>query len=145
MISLILSILGGIFAVVGMSIAMIALWINKINRKIIEDCTACTVGRFDRFTRRLGVRRGDRMRCYYPVYIYTVNGQSYDCSGHLGSPNTENVREKNKMIFYNPDNPAESYTDRKVMDMVFRILLLVGLGMTALGVAGICMKYMLFP
>lgn len=113
-------VIGILFIVIGICFLFVSSIVKKHYTKLFAICTERTTGKFYRFSRIIH-RTGLTRISYCPVFRYTVNGQNYHCSGHISYPRTENVTVKDTVIYYNPNDPAESYTDQKTLTTVFTV------------------------
>lgn len=120
----ILIFIGSIFGFIGFVFLVISIALNKHYKKLYINCTECTNGIFDSLTK--GLSRYDDSRSYYPIYKYIVNGQEYYCKGHKGTYYKKDVNIENVIIYYNPNNPSESYTDKKTIDIVMKVFKILG-------------------
>lgn len=129
----ILIFLGSIFGFIGFGFLVITIALNKHYRKLYINCTESTNGIFDSFIK--GLSRYDDSRSYYPIYKYIVKDQEYYCKGHKGTYYKKNINIENVIVYYNPNNPSESYTDRKTIDIVMKVFKILGSIFFAIGLA----------
>ena len=128
------------------SVFLIITTIFKKNyNKLYTNCTESTIGEFDRLTKRknLAGSKGAH-NYYYPIYKYIVNGQQYYCNGHNGAYYEKDISTENKVIYYNPNNPSESYMDRKTTDMVMKIFTILGILFIIIDIILIIIKFIMF-
>lgn len=134
LIGLILGILGGIFLII-ISI------VKKYYDNLYINCTESTIGVFSGASERLGLTDMNDVRSYYPIYKYVVNDNEYYCKGNQGAYSSKRVNTKNKTVYYNPNNPKESYTDRQIIDFIIKLFKVLGWMFLGIGFCLIMLKF----
>lgn len=137
---LILMFIGITLSIMGVMFIVISTIIKRHYDKLYNNCTQSTIGKFDKFSERLGLGDISDIRSYYPIFKYSVKGQDYYCSGSKGAYHAKDIDIKDKTIYYNPDNPNESYTDEKVNNIIFKFFKLLGIFFLIIGLCLICLK-----
>jgi len=137
----ILIFIGSVFGFIGFIFLVIAIALNKHYKKLYTNCTESTNGTFDRLIK--GLSRYDDSRSYFPVYKYVINGQEYYCKGHKGIYYTKDVNIENTIIYYNPNNPSESFTDKKTIDIVMKVFKILGSIFFVIGLVLIALKFII--
>ena len=122
----ILILIGLMLVTLGLMILIIIIIVKKNYEKLYVNCTETTIGIFSGTSERLGLNDVNDMKSYYPIYKYIVNSKEYYCKGNQGAYNSKDVNTKNNIIYYNPNNPVEAYTDRRIMDFVVKIFNVLG-------------------
>lgn len=137
----ILVLLGFVFGFIGLVFLVIAIGLNKQYRKLYTNCTESTVGTFDSLTK--GLYKYDDSGSYYPIYKYVINGQQYYCKGHKGIYYKKDVNIENTIIYYNPNNPSQSYTDKKTIDIVIKVFKILGSILLGISLMLIVLKFII--
>ena len=52
----------------------------------------------------------------------------------MGNYKKEDVNSNNTLVYYNPDNPIESYVDKKTNDMIIKLFFILGICFFIVGV-----------
>lgn len=128
--------IGTIFIIMGILFLIIITVCKRYYDRLYSSCTESIVGKFDRLHERLGSNDVNDMRSYYPIFKYIVNGQEYYCKGNKCAYNKKDVNTEDTRIYYNPNNPTESYTDKKANDIIIKVFSLLG---TIFLIAGACL------
>lgn len=117
----------GVFVILGiMFLGIITVCKNYYNN-IFKRCTMTVTGSFAGVSRHNAGNDVRNMDSYYPVYRYLVNNQEYYCQGKIGSYNKNvDVKETSVIIHYNPNDPKESYIDKKEIELVIMIFEILG-------------------
>ena len=124
---------------IGFIFLIISIALNKHYKKLYINCTESTNGMFDSLNK--GLSKYDDFRSYYPIYKYIVNGQEYYCKGHKGTYYKKDVNIENTVIYYNPNNPSQAYTDRKTIDIVMKVFKILGSILFVIGFVLIVLKF----
>lgn len=140
----ILMFIGIILSIMGVMFIIISAITKKHYDKLYNNCTSSTIGKFDRFSETLGLNDINDMRSYYPIFKYNVKGQDYYCQGNKGAYHTKDIDTKDTTIYYNPNNPNESYTNKKTNNTIFNVFKLLGIIFTIIGLCLICLKIFIF-
>lgn len=123
---------------------MISTKIKKHYDNLYNNCTESTIGKFDRVFERSELNNINDMRSYYPIFKYNVKGKDYYCTGNKGAYHTKDVDTQDTVIYFNPNNPNESYTNKKINDTVTQIFKLLGIIFVIIGLCLICLKTFIF-
>ena len=134
----ILIFIGSVLGFIGFVFLVITIVLNKHYRKLYINCTESTIGTFDSLTK--GLSKYDDSRSYYPIYKYVINGQQYYFKGHKGTFYKKDVNIENTVIYYNPNNPSQAYTDRKTIDIVMKVFKILGSILFVIGLMLIVLK-----
>ena len=81
------------------------------------------------------------MRSYYPIYKYMVNGNEYRCRGVKGTYSPNKIKIENKIVYYNPNNPSESYVDRSTNDGIIKLFKILGIAFLSLSIILIILHF----
>lgn len=140
----ILMFIGIILSIMGIMFIIISTITKKHYEKLYNNCIESTIGKFDKVSERLGLNDMNDVRSYYPIFKYSVKGQDYYCPGSKGAYHTKDIDIKDKTIYYNPNNPNESYTDKKINNTIFNVFKLLGIVFLIIGLCLICLKIFIF-
>lgn len=135
----IFTIIGILLIVIGISFILVTTIVKKHYNKLFAACTARAIGKFDRFSRKKD-RTGPIKVSYYPVFRYAVNGQNYYCTGPVGASRTDHVAVNDTVIYYNPNNPADAYTDRKTLTTLISVFHILGPALIGIGLFLVLLK-----
>lgn len=130
-----------ILLILAIAFIVASIAMKKHYEKLYNNCTHSTIGKFDKFYERHSF---NDIGSYYPIFKYSVKGQDYYCRGSKGAYYTKDIDIKDKTIYYNPDNPNESYTDKKINDIIFNVFKLLGILFLIIGLCLICLKIFIF-
>lgn len=120
-----------IFFFAGTALIISAVIISLVFHKKIHDCTAAAVGTVT------GNRTGSSTinstiddiptTNYYPVFTYTVNGNTMHKISNVGSVKPIYAVGQQMTIRYNPDNPDEFYIPEKIHNKLIAALSVAGI------------------
>lgn len=137
--------IGTIFIIMGTLFLIIITVCKKHYDQLYSSCTESIVGKCDRIHEELGIYSNDAHdRTYYPVFKYLVNGQEYYCRGNKGAYREKDVNTEDATIYYNPNNPTESYIDKKTNDIIIKVFSILGIVFLTIGLCLIALKIIVF-
>ncbi|MBQ2946326.1 MAG: hypothetical protein IJE04_00550 [Bacilli bacterium] len=136
----ILIFIGIILLIMGVVFIGVSITIKKHYEKLYNNCTESTIGKFDKVSERLGLNDTNDMRSYYPIFKYNVKGKDYYCKGNKGAYHIKDVDIKDITIYYNPNNPNESYTNKKTNNTIINVFKLLGIIFVVIGLCLIVLK-----
>lgn len=123
----ILMILGGVFwLVVKVS--------QKYYEELYQSCTSTATGVVEKVIKARAFRNMGDSHTFFPIYKYTVDGEDYHCQGNKGAHKEDKVSREDVTIFYDPNKPGVSYTDRATNDKIFLTFKTAGTFFLVLGV-----------
>lgn len=138
---IVLLIIGGIFLLLGSIFIGIITIIKKYYDGMYARCTNSTEGVVDSVWEHYSGPDRNDMRNYYPVYKYIVNGNEYRCKGVKGTYSTNKIKNKNQIVYYNPNNPSESYVDRSTTDNIIKLFKILGIVFLSLSIVLIVLHF----
>ena len=138
---IILLMLGGILLLLGGAFIGIITIIKRYTDSLYARCTSSTEGIVDGVWEHwYGVDRND-MRSYYPIYKYIVNGNEYRCRGVKGTYSPNKIKNENQIVYYNPNNPSESYVDRSTTDGIIKLFKILGIAFLSVSIVLIVLHF----
>ena len=77
----------------------------------------------------------DGTTMYSPVYLYKVDGESYECPSDFSS--SRNPSNGNKTVYYDPDNPADCRVEYSTSDNKFLLFMVIPISSIVIAVVNI--------
>lgn len=136
--------IGTIFIIIGTLFLIIITVCKKYYDKLYCICTESIVGKFNGFYKKFDTVIKEPIEIYFPVFEYIVNGQPYYCQGNKGAYRKQDVNTEETTIYYNPNNPTESYIGKKTNDIIIKVFSLSGVILLISGLLLIVLKIIFF-
>ena len=138
---IVLLIAGGIFSLLGGAFIGIITIIKKYNDELYARCISSTEGIVDGVWEHYSGPDCNDMRSYYPIYKYIVNGNEYRCRGVKGTYSPNKIKNEKQKVYYNPNNPSESYVDRSTADGIIKLFKILGIIFLSIGIVLIILHF----
>ncbi len=129
----VLVVIGAILMILGGTFWLVVKVSQKYYAELYQSCTSTATGVVEKVVGARNFRNMGNGHTFFPVYKYTVDGEEYRCQGNKGAHKEDKVSREDVTIYYDPNKPGVSYTDRATNDKIFLNFKVGGTALLVLG------------
>ena len=117
-----------VFLIVGIILVCSGLWFKNYDKGVKERCTESVQAVVDGYQSSSSSHSdGTSSTSYFPVFSYTYDGRDYTKQSNYGSGETKYSKGDVVEIMVNPNNATEFFNPSDRSDIVYNVLMGIGL------------------